>query len=349
MLTVVGGGAIGSTIARYLATRDDVNVVDSNEGALKNINGVNKLVGRPGDHMGKIRDSKAVVVALPGSVSNNVVKQLLEEGNSVVDVSFSEADPMELDSLAKGSGAKLVPDAGFAPGLSNILAGKLHSTGKFNRIEMYVAGLPRNPRPPLGYTVTWSVEGLIDEYTRPARIIENGKLALKDPLADISAFHMEGVGDFEAFYSDGLRTLLKSMPGVDMFEKTLRYPGHLEKVKFLRDMGYFSDTPVDGVTARKASETILEKLRTGEEDFCILVVRGVGRETVEYSCVDYYDTSSGTSSMGRMTGYTAAIVAEAMAAGKVQGTGVVPPEKIGYSEDAFSFVRSRLSEVGIRI
>lgn len=348
MITVVGAGAIGATIAEYLSRGNEVAVIDMDPARVGSIGGVVGLTGTIEQHPTILDRSDAVVVALPGSVSSSVVNRLIRDGRKVVDISFSEDDPMLLDGIARDAGALLIPDAGFAPGLSNILSGALHKEGRYSGIEIYVAGLPQERRPPVDYAVTWSVEGLIDEYTRPARIIRNGEEVGIDPLDDISCFHVEGLGDFEAFYSDGLRTLLATLPGVDMFEKTLRYPGHLSKIKFLRDMGYFSDTEVSGTTARMVSEKLFEKLRTGEPDVCVLIVRGTGRENREFFCVDRYDAESGTSSMARMTGYAAGAIAEAVAEGAIKGIGVLPPEKIGYDDEAFAFIRARLDKVGIK-
>lgn len=348
MIAVVGAGSIGSTIAGYLSKKFEVAVIDPDEHRLASIKGVQRLAGYPDDYPEEIKKAGVVVVALPGSVAFGVVEGLLKMGKKVVDISFSSEDPMLLDEMAKENGGLLIPDAGFAPGLSNLLAGVLHKERKYRAIEIYVAGLPQVKKPPLDYIVTWSVEGLIDEYIRPARIVIGGKLTGVDPLQEITGFTVEGLGEYEAFYSDGLRTLIGNLHGVDMFEKTLRYKGHLEKIRFLRDMGYFSDSEADGTTPRKISEKLFEALRTGERDICILIVRGIGLENREFFCIDRYDEKAGISSMSRMTGYTAAVFAEAVLSGKVDGSGVVPPEKIGYDDNAFRFIRERLSAVGIK-
>lgn len=347
MITVIGAGAIGRTISEYLSGGHDVAVIDTDPEKLQSIDNIRRLSGTVEDHLDVVDRSDAVVVALPGSVSFDVVKNLLSRGKKVVDISFSERDPYDLEDIAEEKGGLLIPDAGFAPGLSNILAGKLKNEGLYSSIEIYVSGLPQEPRPPLFYSVTWSVEGLIDEYTRPARIVQKGKIIEKDPLTDISCFHVEGIGDFDAFYSDGLRTLIRTIDGVDMFEKTLRYPGHLDTIRILREMGMFSDEPFSGTTVRRFTEHAFEKMRTGEKDFCLLIVRGIGRENREFFCVDYYDERKDVSSMSRMTGYTASVIAEALVEGVVDGKGILAPEEIGFDDNAFNFIREKLKSLGI--
>lgn len=348
MITVVGAGSIGSTIARYLSRKYDVSVIDRDENRLALLKDMKGLHGTINDYPDQIENSKVIVVALPGSVAHGVVEELLRAGKKVVDISFSNEDPFVLDEIAKSNGGLLIPDAGFAPGLSNLLAGVLHKEKKYRSIEIYVAGLPQDRKPPLEYSVTWSVEGLIDEYTRPARIILGGKVTEVDPLQDVKCFSIEGMGEYEAFYSDGLRTLLDTMPETDMFEKTLRYPGHISRIRFLRDMGFFSEDEVEGTTPRKITENLFDALKTGERDVCILIVRGIGQENREFLCIDRYDDRNDVSSMSRMTGYTAAVFAEAVLSGKVDGAGVIPPERIGHNDDAFRFIRQRLSEEGIK-
>lgn len=348
MITVIGAGAIGRTISDYLSQEHDVAVMDLDAEKLQSLERVRRIKGTVDEHWDVIDRSDAVIVALPGSVSFDVVRKLLSHGRKVIDISFSERDPYDLEDIAEENGGLLIPDAGFAPGLSNILAGKLHSEGLYSSIEIYVSGLPQQPKPPLNYSVTWSIEGLIDEYTRPARIVENGKVLEKDPLSEISCFHAEGIGEFEAFYSDGLRTLIRTLDGVDIFERTLRYSGHLERIRILRDLGFFSDEPFGDSTMRKFTEHSFERMRTGEKDFSLLVVRGIGRENKEFYCLDYYDEKLKISSMSRMTGYTASVIAEAVVQGKLDGKGVLPPEKIGYNMEAFNFIREKLNSLGIK-
>lgn len=134
----------------------------------------------------------------------------------------------------------------MAPGISNILVG--HAAAKLDKthkVHIMVGELPQTPVPPLGYVITWSPESLIDEYTSKARIIKDGKKTEIEALNGLEEVMFQGVGKLEAFYTDGLRTLLYTIEDVDeMWEKTLRYPGHAEKIKMLRELGLFNDEEV---------------------------------------------------------------------------------------------------------
>ena len=145
-------------------------------------------------------------------------------GKAVVDTSFMEEDPFTLDETARRHRAIYVPDAGYAPGATNILSGRMYKKEGVKRIEIIVAGLPVSCTEPFRHALTFNVEGMIDEYTRPARILRAGKVETVDPLSEISAVPFSG-SMYDAFYSDGLRTLLRTVSVEEMFEKTLRYPG----------------------------------------------------------------------------------------------------------------------------
>lgn len=349
MILVIGAGFIGSAIGRDLSKDFDVGVMDRSSEALDKIDFAKKFNGSISDNLEVIKNAEIIVSALPGKVAYDEVRELMKMGKKVVDISFMPEDPLTLDEIAKESGSLLIPDAGYAPGLTNILAGYLHKKGKYKRIEIYCGGLPEEKIPPLDYVVTWSIEGLIDEYIRPARIIENQEVVSVDPLESIETHDIQGLGKMESFYSDGLRTLIETMKDTDMFERTFRYPGHLEKMKFLREMGYMSEEDIEGCIPRKLTEKLFEKLKIPAKDLSILIVRGVGQENEEFSHIDYFDESSNLTSMARMTGFTAAVITRAVAKGLINGKGVIPPEHIGKNDAAFSFVLDELEKRGIKV
>lgn len=349
MILVIGAGAIGSAIAHDLSADYDVAVMDKSGEALEKIDFAKTFPGTISENADIVSESDIIVSALPGKIAYSQIKELMKLGKKVIDISYMPEDPLSLDELARSSGSMLIPDSGYAPGLTNILAGYLHSKGKYERIEIFSGGLPKERIPPLDYIVTWSVEGLIDEYIRPARIIKNGKVESVDPLSSIAIHDLPGLGEMESFYSDGLRTLIDTMGDTDMFERTFRYPGHLGKMRFLREMGFLSEEEIDGTVPRKLTEKLFEKLRIHAKDISILIVRGIGEENEEFFYIDHFDEAKDMTSMARMTGFTAAVVTRAVAEGLIAGEGVIPPENIGLSEKAFSYVLDELAKRGIKL
>jgi lysine 6-dehydrogenase len=303
----------------------------------------------------KIRGHELVLGALPGDYGYTAITAAVEAGVNMVDVSFTPEDPTKLDAEAKERGVTVIPDCGVAPGLSNMLVG--YGASRLDKVDsayVMVGGIPETPVPPLGYTITWSAEGLVDEYVRGARIVKDGKIVEVPALSGLEEITFPGVGTLEAFYTDGLRTLADTLPGVtEMWEKTLRYPGHVEKVRLLRDLGFFSDEPVmvQGVKVppRLATARLLERsLRmpdVGDLLAMQITVKGVkGGKRLGYvfQVLDRYDHEGKVSAMARTTGYTAAIVAGELASKKIKQTGVIPPEKLGMDQN---FTKNLLSEL----
>jgi len=348
MITVLGAGNIGYAIAMDLSKDNEVNVIDKSGDALSRIKNCKTFTGTIHDHMDIIEKSDVIVSALPGSVSYNVVKFLIEHGKNVVDISYMNEDPFILEDLVKQKGVTFIPDAGFAPGLSNIIAGYMYKFVEgIEKIQIYVGGVPKEPIPPLNYTITWNVEGLIDEYTRLARIIRDNNLVTEDPLKEIEPYYIPNFKHMEAFYSDGLRTMIKTIKVKELFEKTLRYPGHLDKIKMLRDLGFFSTDAIYNVTPREITIKLLEKLKLDAEDISILEVKGFGKNSKEVFIFDSYDKDLKMSSMSRMTGFTASILARMVLKEKIKG--FVPPEVVGFDQSLYMEVISELRKRKVKI
>ncbi len=218
-------------------------------------------------------------IALPSIVAFRVAKEVISREANVVDVSFIREDPYLLDLDAVKNNVFYVPDAGFAPGYSNLVAGFFQDKlgGELDELIIHVGGIPVEPVPPIGYVITWNPLDLIEEYTRPARIVLNGTIQYVDPLSMIHRVEIEGLGVFEGFYSDGLRTMLRNIKAKKMVEITIRHPGHLQAMKLLKTLGFFQDKPVevDGVRVepRKLTAKLFEeKLSIKTKDIAILEV-----------------------------------------------------------------------------
>lgn len=351
MIVVVGSGYIGSFIADYLAENDDTTVLDVSERALANCRVAKTVRGDVKAGSDIIRRADLVVTALPGNSALDSVRQIATMGKDIVDVSFIKNGYEEVGDIAASKGSFYIPHCGFAPGLTNMLAGSLSEMGFNERIEIYCGGLPIEIENPLGYTVTWSVEGLIDEYVREARYVNEGTLKEVDPLDDIEVLEIKPYGTFEAFYSDGLATLLNTKKIKNIFEKTLRFPGHLEKIKFMRDIGMFSDSEFNGIPLRDYTASLLEKLPGKKEDQCLLLARGYdaqGRKH-EYLGYDSFDYENNRTSMCRMTGLTCASTALSLLDDPESRTGLIETEYLGSLRERRESIFNRLLTSGIKL
>ncbi len=347
MITVVGAGLVGSAVIEDLSSDFEVAAFDRSREALSRLSIKRKYADDVFSRRHLLERSEIVVTTLPGSISYNVVRRLLSMGKTVVDTSFMEEDPLTLDALARKQGTVYVPDAGYAPGITNVLAGRLYKKENVRSIEIFVAGLPLEHSGPFNHAVTFNVEGLIDEYTRPARIVRDGQVASVDPLSEITKVGF-GKWELEGFYSDGLRTLLKTVRVDSMYEKTMRYPGHLQAMKMLRDFGYFSNEKVGGMVPRRLTEALFAAFGTEFRDTCLTRVTGTNGKRLEYVNTDRYSQKTGTKSMARMTGYAASSMARILADGMVDASGTYPPEYFGFFDRQFMEFISLLRRKGIR-
>jgi len=363
---ILGAGLIGNTIASDLSKDYAVTSVDSNSNRLKTLSDkkINTIVSSLSSEKNIkqiISDYDLVIGALPGFMGFKVLKSIIETGKNVVDISFFPEDPFLLDDLAKEKGVTAVVDCGVSPGLSNIILGYHNQMMKIKNYKCIVGGLPYKREWPFQYKAYFSPIDVIEEYKRPARIMMNGKIVQKEAMSDAEIINYKEVGDLEAFNTDGLRSLLKTVNISNMIEKTLRYPGQIELMKVFREIGYFDEKeinvggktirPID-VTARLIFPFWLPI--EGEKDFTILDILIEGEEegkniSHRYFIFDSYDTVTGISSMARTTGFTCSAVARFFLDDKYQGKGVCPPEYLGEDERGYNFVLSYLKEKGITI
>jgi len=369
---VLGSGKIGSIMAREFAASVDgakITLADIDEGRAKSaasaIPGSDWVTIDTTDYEDlvlKIRGYDMVLGALPGDYGYMSIKASIEAGANMVDISYTVEDPLGLDAMAKEKGVTVVPDCGVAPGLSNMLVGYAASRlDKVKTAHFMVGGIPEKPVPPLGYTITWSADGLVDEYVRDVSIIKGGEKVTVPALSGLEEIEFPGVGTLESFYTDGLRTLANSIEGVEsMWEKTLRYPGHVEKVRLLRDLGFFDDKPVKTlvgeVSPKYLTARLFERTLWMPEVGDLLAMRievsgklGGEDKTYEYRLVDYFNHETGVSAMARTTGYTAAIVAMMMAKGKIAESGVLTPEKLARNPEFTEGVIAELGKRGVQV
>ena len=311
-----------------------------------------------------LKKSDLIIEALPGNLGFKVMRLASELCVNTVSVSYTPENPLALHEKFKKCKSILIPDAGFAPGISNILVG--HASTLLDSLEdvrIYVGGLPEKPIGPLKYVITWSVDDLIDEYLRKARIIKDYKIVYLDPLESIEIVEIPKFGVFEAFYTDGLRTMLYSMAGKirNAFEKTLRYPGHIEGMKLLRELGLMDEEPlnIEGheVIPRRFFSEILKRklLLPNVRDIAILFLSISGSKytskiKLQYLVWSEYDASRGLSAMSKITGFTTYSIARVvMNYSNRLNYGVIPPEYLGMDDAIYKYIVNELLRKGIKL
>jgi lysine 6-dehydrogenase len=355
-IAVLGCGLIGAAIARDLS-RDpelEVTVADAREEALVRAAEDRSLRTRKADLSDPqkveevVRDADAVVGALPGRLGLAMLKAVLGAGRPIADISFSSEDPLALDALAQDRGATAVVDCGVSPGLSNFAVGRAAARlAKIQEVTIYVGGLPADRHRPFGYAIVFSAADLIEEYIRPARLVEDGRVVTRPALSEVEMVEVRDVGKLEAFLTDGLRTLLKTIPARSMKEKTLRYPGHAEAMQSLLECGFFETEPIEAAGVRIAPKTVTERLlsqvwrlQEGEEEFTFLRVVVSGEDETGrsrrycFELLDRTDPRTGATSMARTTGFPCAVVAAMLARGEYRDPGVRPLEFLAKNPEA---------------
>ncbi len=293
------------------------------------------------------------ICALPAKLGRTAHLAAIEAKTDMVDVSYSEEDPLELDEKAKEANITIIPDAGAAPGISSLISGYIYfQMDTINSIKINVGGLPEKYIEPMGYAITWSPNDLIDEYIRPARIKINNEIIAVDALSEIDAFSFKEYDKLESFYSDGLRTLLLTLKKAEnLIEKTVRYFGHGKQMKFLRDMGYFDDSYED-VYPRKTTVRLFSKIKTDLKDIVIMRVEGNGiinnnEKKITFDLFDKGQTEF--SAMERCTGFSLGAFTLLLIEDLVKDKGVIPPELLAQDTSIFKKIIELLIEENIEI
>ena len=364
-IIVLGAGMVGSAMAIDLSKKHHVTLTDLSISRLNHVSEKCKALSTlQVDVSDTIKlqailvDFDMVVCAVPGFLGFETLKQIIQAGKNVVDISFFPEDALELDKLAKEKGVTAIVDCGVAPGMDNIILGQYNEKLKLTDFECLVGGLPKVKKWPFSYKAPFSPIDVIEEYTRPARYVENGNMIVREPLTDCEFVEFDNVGTLESFNSDGLRSIIFTMPHIkNMKEKTLRYPGHVEYVRVLKESGFFNTTPINfnGVEISPldfTSKILFNEWKLGEteEEMTVMRVTVKGEnaqgetEEVVYNLHDEYDPETQTSSMARTTGYSATAVVNMFLEGFFTEKGVFPPELIGKNDECFEFILSYLRE-----
>ncbi len=362
-IIILGAGMVGRAMAVDLAKKHQVTSVDVDKNALDllpdnpNIKPAILNVTDKNALASAIKDFDLVISAVPGSIGLQTITEVIRQKKDLVDISFLPEDALYLDTLAKENNVTVVIDCGVAPGMPNYIVGYHNERMKIDEVLCLVGGLPKIRTMPFEYKAPFSPCDVIEEYMRPARFVENGNIVIRPAMSDTEYVQFDSVGTLEAFNTDGLRTMIYTMKHIPfMKEKTLRYPGHVQIIRALKDAGFFSKEPVtlhgmkvvpfDLTTqilfdawkpaAYEPEFTIMRVILTGTE-------KGMNKEII-YELYDEFDTSERLSSMARTTGFTATGTAEMILDGIFTEKGVFPPELVGKYLGNFEFIISYLKE-----
>ncbi len=361
---VLGAGLIGRAMAIDLASDPALQIVvaDRNVNVLQTLTEIPNIktqvvdVTELGVLEGLVRQCDLCINALPGFMGFDVLREVIDLGKNIVDIAFSPEDPLTLDKRAKEKGVTALVDCGVAPGMSNLLVGYAASLlPSVKSVRILVGGLPKERHLPWEYKAVFSPIDVIEEYTRPARLKENGQIVIREALSEPELLDFPGIGTLEAFNTDGLRTLLTTIDAPNMAEKTLRYPGHRDKILLLKQAGFLDERPIQVkghvLSPLDVTAQVLIKqweLKEGEEDLTIMRVDVQGeKQTYRFEVLDSYDRKSGLHSMARTTGFTATTFARAVLNGMITQKGILPPEKLGSNHELVKFVLDELKKRGI--
>ena len=367
-VVILGGGMIGSAIAMDLQRRaeTEVTVADLRADVRERIEArydvktVAADLSRPEAITRLVADYDLVVGALPSVLGYQTLEAVIAAGKNYCDISFMPENALELDARARDKGVCAVVDCGVAPGVSNVMAGYAAARlAPFLSLEIYVGGLPRVRRWPFDYKAGFAPFDVIEEYTRPARIVEHGRVVVREALSEAERMDFPGVGTLEAFNTDGLRSLVHTLDVPFMKEKTLRYPGHIELMRAFRELGLFSKEalqvgeatvrPLDVTAALLFPKWTFEE---GEADLTVLRVVAQGLENGQptryaWDLLDRFDPEIGLRSMSRTTAFPAAIMAGLILEGAFRRPGVHAPESVGREPGLLDRMLAELEERGV--
>jgi saccharopine dehydrogenase-like NADP-dependent oxidoreductase len=359
-IAILGAGMVGRVMAIDLAAKYSVTSFDVSDKSLQLLTQKNNSIktiktdlSDYSNYNSLLKDFDFVISAVPGFMGYKTLEAVINTKKNVVDISFFPENALDLDTLAKENNVTAIVDCGVAPGMSNLILGYYNERMEITGFECLVGGLPKKRVYPFEYKAPFSPIDVLEEYTRPARYVENSHIVTKPALSDAELIDFANVGTLESFNTDGLRSILFTMSHIpNMKEKTLRYPGHIDLMKGLIKAGFLSSTPVSfkgqQISPLEFTSSLLFdqwKLGETEEEFTLMRIKISNAEkTICYDLYDEYDALTQTSSMSRTTGYTCTAAVNMLAQKLFTAKGVFPPELVGKDETCFNFMLNYLKE-----
>ena len=359
-IAILGAGMVGRAMAIDLAAKYDVTSFDINHQSLQILSQKNSTIktikadlSNYNNYNLLLKDFDYVISAVPGFMGYQCLQAIIKAKKNVVDISFFPENALVLHQLAIENDVTAIVDCGVAPGMSNLILGYYNERMKITSFECMVGGLPKKRIYPFEYKAPFSPIDVLEEYTRPARYVENGKIVTRPALSDAELIDFDKVGTLESFNTDGLRSILFTMPHIaNMKEKTLRYPGHIALMQGLIKAGFLSTQTINfkgqQVSPMEFTSTLLFdqwKLGENEEEFTLMQINiSDNKKTICYNLYDEYDAATQTSSMSRTTGYTCTAALNMLIEKVFTAKGVFPPELVGKDETCFNFILQYLAE-----
>ncbi len=357
-IAILGAGMVGRAMAMDLAIKYSVTSFDVSGHSLETLVQKNKSIktiktdlSYYSNYETMLKGFDFVISAVPGFMGYKTLEAIILAKKNVVDISFFPENALELDELAKEYEVTAIVDCGVAPGMSNLILGYHNERMTITNFECMVGGLPKKRISPFEYKAPFSPVDVLEEYTRPARYVENSHIVTKPALSDAELIEFENVGTLESFNTDGLRSILFTMGHIpNMKEKTLRYPGHIHLMQAFIKAGFLSHTPVmvkgNEIIPMDFTSTLLFdqwKLGPTEEEFTLMQINiSDAQKTISYFLYDEYDAATETSSMSRTTGYTCTAALNMLIENLFTDKGVFPPELVGKDEKCFDFIMDYL-------
>jgi saccharopine dehydrogenase-like NADP-dependent oxidoreductase len=359
-LTVIGAGSIGAAVVRELCSGDNdvsqVKICDTRSRALQRLHDQIdspslrsfQVDARDMNVLSQIVEgSDCVISCVPAEHNPDLAELCLDVGVHFCDLGGDDRtvqQQLALDEEAREKSVWIVPNCGLAPGLVNVLC--LHGIDQFDRAEaasIRVGDVPLHPEPPFNFRISWSAERIIDDYTHPGRLIENGQVVNVDALSrdEEIRFEEEPFDTMEAFCTQGgLSTLTDTLAGRinELDHKTIRWPGHAQQMRFLMGLGLGEDRKIGVRTHLTYRDILVRRMRErlgGDYEDAVLIrvlVRGErdgAPATVVYEGIERYNEHTRQTAMMRCTSIPTVVTALLLAREQaVSGGGAGVPEEV---------------------
>lgn len=355
---VLGAGLMGRAIAYDLCQFSDFKTITIADCSQQNLNSLKAFLPKKKTKYKRInlektrevqkifQNADVAISAVPYVFNYKLALLAIETNTHFLDLGGNNdivRKELNLSSRARKNKITIIPDCGLAPGLVSVITHDIvEQMDSVDSVNIRVGGLPVNPKPPLNYQIVFSPYGLINEYVEDALILDHEKIIKKKSMTEIEQIRFpQPFGMMEAFLTSGGCSTLpytyrKKISYLDY--KTIRYPGHCEKMKMLLNLGFADKNKITvrnhRIIPRDVLVTLLLKhLPNKGKDVVLLQVFGKGIKngrscSLTYSMIDYADERHGISAMMRTTGYPVSIIAQMIEQGVIKRHGVFCNEEI---------------------